>query len=55
MGTLNPLVEGNLLQYLKWKVLEISPPLQIAQKVIINPQIKIFEPFDRFHCLMDSI
>jgi hypothetical protein len=43
----------NLLQHFKSKGLEISPPLQATEKVLKDPQIITFEPFDRFHYLRD--
>jgi hypothetical protein len=45
----------NLLWCLKWKGLEFVPSLQITHKVLIDPQIIIFEPFNRFHCLKGLI
>jgi len=33
--------------------LKTSPPLKTTQRVLIDPQITTFEPFDRFHCLRD--
>jgi hypothetical protein len=40
----------NLLRGFKWKRLKIPPLLQIAQKALIDPQIKTLEPFNMFHC-----
>jgi hypothetical protein len=57
METPNPSMEGEFASMLQMeRAQNFTPPptpLQTAQRVLINPQITMFEPFDKFHCPRD--
>jgi hypothetical protein len=55
METWNLLVEGEFDLMFQVEGVQNFTPLQIAQKVLIDPQITTFKPFDRFHCPRDWI
>jgi hypothetical protein len=46
----NPLMEGEFVSASHVKGAQNFTPLQTTEKVLIDPQITTFEPFNRFHC-----
>jgi hypothetical protein len=49
----NPLMEGKFVLMFQVKGAQNFIPLQTAHKVLIDPQITTFNPFNRFHCMRD--
>jgi hypothetical protein len=49
----NPSMEGKFVLMSQVKGAQNFTPLQIAQRVSIDPQITTFEPFNKFNCSRD--
>jgi hypothetical protein len=49
----NPSMEGKYVSMYELEGAQNSTPLQIAQRVLTNPQITTLEPFGRFYCPKD--
>jgi hypothetical protein len=53
METLNASMERESISTSQMEGAKNFTPLQIAQKVLTNPQITTLKPFDKFHCPRD--
>ncbi len=49
----NPSMEGKSISTFQVEGAHTFTPLQIAKRVLTDPQITTFKLFDRFHCLKD--